>query len=85
MGGTHHHRQHVRRAVVRDLPGLPHPRLWTLHGDVVVTADPPCPVCEGAGYWDKLTGHPIYSKPPGPNAHRCPFCEGTGKTPKAQV
>jgi len=48
-----------------------------------MTTDPPCPVCEGAGYWDKLTGHPIYSKPRPGNCHRCPFCEGTGKVKEA--
>jgi len=50
-----------------------------------MTTDPPCPVCEGAGYWDKLTGHPIYSKPRPENCHRCPFCEGTGKAPRVEA
>lgn len=39
----------------------------------------PCPVCMGTGHWDRLTGQPTYSKPPRPQDHRCPFCEGTGK------
>jgi len=66
---------------VRDLPGLAHPRHGSLHEDVLVI----CPVCEGAGYWDKLTGHPIYSKPRPGNCHRCPFCEGTGKAPRVEA
>jgi len=46
---------------------------------MAVVLRPLCPVCGGSGHWDKLTGHPIYSKPPGANAHRCPYCEGAGR------
>ena len=62
-----------------------------------MTTDPPCPVCEGAGYWDKLTGHPIRAvaaTPPSTGTqewaaailatiHRCPYCGGTGKVKEA--
>lgn len=41
----------------------------------------PCPVCCGAGYWDKLTGHPIFTTPPDPDAQRCVYCEGAKLIP----
>jgi len=47
-------------------------------------AHEPCPVCEGAGYWDRLSGHPVYifDYPPTQDdlleagAVRCYLCEG---------
>jgi hypothetical protein len=38
----------------------------------------PCPVCMGAGYWDKVTGHPICTHPGSGigGLQRCPYCEG---------
>ena len=41
-----------------------------------------CPVCEGAGWIDARTGHPVRSDPLPPDSVRCPFCEGTGIEPK---
>jgi len=40
----------------------------------------PCPVCTGAGAWDKKTGAPVYTWPLPPDAQRCPFCEGRRRT-----
>lgn len=41
----------------------------------------PCPVCQGAGAWDKLTGALVYTWPIPRDAMRCPFCEGTRRYP----
>jgi hypothetical protein len=41
----------------------------------------PCPVCEGAGWWDRLTGRPIHKNPPREELTRCPHCTGTGRAP----
>jgi DnaJ-class molecular chaperone len=41
-----------------------------------------CPVCEGAGYWDRLTGHPVHTKPLREGLQRCPYCEGRGTVPR---
>lgn len=39
----------------------------------------PCPVCEGAGGWDRMDGTPRRSDEPG--RVRCMACEGTGRRP----
>lgn len=38
-----------------------------------------CGVCLGAGAWDKLTGHPIFTKPKPEDAQVCHYCHGTGR------
>jgi len=43
----------------------------------------PCPVCAGAGWWDRLTGQPVDNRGQ-PDHHgltRCPYCEGKGAVP----
>lgn len=42
-------------------------------------SDGSCPVCEGAGYWDEMTGAPVSSKPPPAGTRKCVYCLGTGK------
>ena len=44
-----------------------------------------CPVCEGAGYWDRLTGSVVWTKPPDSGLQRCPHCEGTGARPEIKL
>ncbi len=44
----------------------------------------PCPVCEGAGHWDRHTGCTDHTKPPRGDLQRCPYCEGTGGEPERQ-
>jgi hypothetical protein len=41
----------------------------------------PCPVCEGAGWWDRLTGHPLWGHRNRDGLQRCLYCEGAGTVP----
>ena len=41
----------------------------------------PCPVCEGAGWWDRLTGHPLWGHRNRDGLQRCLYCKGAGTVP----
>jgi hypothetical protein len=48
-----------------------------------VPVELPCPVCLGAGAWDRKSGALVYTWPIPPEAMRCPFCDGSRKwTPR---
>jgi len=44
-----------------------------------------CPVCEGAGWWDRLTGRPVHTRPLRSGLTRCPYCEGKGNVPRPET